>query len=122
MPAGGASGSDDLGDVEAELQAALAARGETGRELEPQLVQGFVERIGRRIDERVDARLAERPARRVSRDPDWSAVALALGSFFIGIPVSGIALDRGGDAGLLALAIVWAAILLVNVAYNRRRG
>jgi hypothetical protein len=119
MPAPERSRPEDLREVQAELEAALAARVETGVELEPQLVEGFVERIGRRIDERVDTRLAESPR---SRGPDWSAVALALGSFFIGIPVTGAALSETGETGgLVALAIAWIAILLVNVAYNRRR-
>ena len=42
-----------------ELAAAVEARREVGQELEPQLIEGFLERVGNAIDERVDERLAK---------------------------------------------------------------
>ena len=96
-----------------DLAAAIEARRELGDELEPHVIDSFVERVGRRIDERLRE---QRPARR-----DGSAFVLALASLGMGIPLSGIALGFGEGAGLVALVLVWTAIVAVNVVYGRTR-
>ena len=106
----------ETGRTREELQAALAARRELGDELEPHLIDSFVGRIERRIDERVDERLGPHLARRQSRSDDKQFV-MALVSLGVAIPLTAIAVSNGG---LVALAIVWIGIVLVNLAFGRR--
>lgn len=94
-----------MSETRDELQAAIAARRELGAELEPQVIDGFVERIEKRIDERAQE-LSPRPQTR-----------LALGSLVFAIPSLGIA---GGIAGLPGIALVCLAIVLVNLIAARR--
>jgi hypothetical protein len=97
-----------------ELEAALEARRELGREREPEVVDSFLTRIEREIDARVDARLARRRGR---PGTDWGFVLLAIASLGIGIGVTGTAL--GTDHAWVA-AVAWLAIVLVNALYLRR--
>jgi hypothetical protein len=92
-----------------ELEAAIAARREVGAELEPQVIDGFVERIEKRIDER--ARELAPKKSRTGLD-----TRLALGSMAFAIPLLGIA---GGIAGLPGIALVCLAIVIVNVIAAR---
>jgi hypothetical protein len=91
-----------------ELEAAIAARREVGAELEPQVIDGFVERIEKRIDERA-RELAPKHA-------GVDSTRLALGSLVFAIPLLGIA---GGIAGLPGIALVCIAIVIVNLAAAR---
>jgi Flp pilus assembly protein TadB len=93
-----------------ELKASIEARRELGAELEPQIVDSFVERIERRLAE---AR-ATKPAR---KDDSGHTLALAILSLLAAIPITGIAATHGG---IVALVVVWAGIVLVNLAYARR--
>jgi hypothetical protein len=94
-----------------ELAAAIEARRELGAELEPHVVDSFVERIERRVAERTSAK----PAR---KDDSGNTVVLAIVSLLAGIPITAIAATHGGIAALL---VVWAGIVLVNLAYAQRR-
>jgi hypothetical protein len=103
-----------------ELEAAVEARRELGRERERDVIDSFLDRVEKEIDARVDERLARRgglPARRGGSD--WGAVALALCSLGIGIAVTGAATasDHAWVAGL-----AWIVILVVNALYYRRPG
>ena len=101
-----------------ELEATFNARRELGTELEPQLIEGFLERTGKAIDARVDARLAQRQPR--DRETSNVPVGVVLGSLGIGIPLTGAA---GGTVGFAGVLAVWIEIVLVNFAYalgNRR--
>ncbi len=101
-----------------ELEATLNARHEIGAELEPQLIEGFLDRIGKAIDARVDARLAR--SEPSDRQGSHVAVGVALGSLGIGIPLTGAA---GGTVGFAGVLVVWIGIVFVNFAYalgNRR--
>jgi hypothetical protein len=102
------------GDIRHEAEATLAARQEVGRELEPQLVDRFADRIEAEI-----ARRAHELAAR-ERGPAHHApmLPLALGSLGIAIPLMAIAGGIGGLAGILA---VCAAIVLVNLLWTTRR-
>ena len=105
-----------MGDPELprdELRAAIAARRETGADLEPELVDGFLARVEQEIDRRVDRRLAERerPAQRAGQP---TALAVPLGSVGLAIPLTAIA---AGTAGLPGILVVWIGIVLVNVAF-----
>jgi hypothetical protein len=90
-----------------ELEAAIEARREVGRELEPQVIDGFVERI----EKRIDARVRELQPR--SGGPN---LVIVLGSMALAIPLLGIA---GGIAGLPGIALVCIAIVIVNLIAAR---
>jgi cytochrome P450 len=97
-----------------DLQAAVEARRELGPEREPEVIAAFLDRV----ESRLDRRLAERtPARRDDRSHEQRRFALALISVACGIPLTAIAL---GTSGLAALVVVWAGVVLVNLAFARR--
>jgi hypothetical protein len=96
-----------------ELAAAIEARRELGDELEPQVIEGFLDRVEKRIDERVDARLARSGPRKAANIP----IGLPLGSIALGIPITGAA---GGTAGLAGIIAAWVGIAVVNIAFTRR--
>jgi hypothetical protein len=88
-----------------DVEAALEARRELGREYEPELIDAFLEKIERRL-----------PARPERTEPHPGAITpLLLGSIALGIPVTAVSLGHG--AGGIAVAIVaWAAIGISNFA------
>jgi hypothetical protein len=103
-----------------ELEAAVTARQELGREREPQVVDAFLDRIEKQIDARVDDRLSRdryAPQRR-ARGSDWPAALLGISSLGIGIGATGAATSQG--EGWVA-AVAWFAIVLVNAMYHRSR-
>ena len=95
-----------------ELRAAVAARQELGADLEPQVIDAFLEKIERRIDQRVSTRV---PARR----SDDHAVALAVVSIACGVALAIGAMAFGPDTAWVA-AVGWLAIFLINKNYRRR--
>jgi hypothetical protein len=95
-----------------ELSVAIEARRELGQELEPQVIDSFLERVGHVIDERVDQRLQKRGGR------EEGTIGLAVVSLLFGIPLTGIG---AGTTGLAGLVVVWLGIVLVNFAYALRR-
>ena len=97
-----------------ELRATIEARREVGQELEPELIDSFVERIERRVKELESSR---RPVKRDSGSEE-KTLALAIVSLAAAIPLTAIGVTQ---AGLVGLAIVWIGIVLVNLAYSRRR-
>jgi hypothetical protein len=92
-----------------ELEAAIEARRELGQEMEPHVVDAFVERIERRLGEQ-----RTQVARR-DRGREGSFV-LAIVSLGCAIPISAIAVTQ---AGLVGLIVVWIGIVAVNAVYNR---
>ena|SRR5437763_3674533 len=92
-----------------ELAAAIEARRELGPDLEPHLVESFVDRIERRLAERTHT-----VARR-DRGREGSFV-LAIVSLAVAIPLTAIGVTQ---AGLVGLLVVWIGIVLVNAVYNR---
>lgn len=98
-------------ETKGELRAAISARQELGADLEPQVIDAFVERIERRIDERARERT---PAKRDSPTNEHS-LALAIVSLCVAIPLVAIA---GGTVGLAGVIAVCVAIVLVNVVYG----
>jgi hypothetical protein len=91
-----------------DVRAAIQARQELGAELEPHVIDSFVERIEKRIGE----------VGQVSRTPHRreGSFVLALASLVAAIPITGIAATHGG---IVAMLVVWAGIVLVNAVYNR---
>src|SRR4051812_31741092 len=95
-----------------ELIAALAARRELGPELEPAVIDAFVERLERAIDVRVDQevrrQIGQGPARRHGGGgPGVGNIILALGSLGIGIGATGAATGMGGAFGFAVAMVAW---------------
>jgi hypothetical protein len=96
--------------VRDELQIAIEARQELGAELEPAVIDAFVERIEQRLVERDEAK--ERALRR-KREHQKEMV---LGSMAIAIPLVVVA---GIFTGLAGVIVVCAALVLVVVVTAR---
>lgn len=103
-----------------EVAAAIAARTELGDRLEPEVLDTFLDRIEAavitRVDARVDARLRGRGIR--TKQKDNPSLPVAICSLIFGIPISAIASENAGFAGL---AIAWLGIAAVNMAVNLRK-
>jgi hypothetical protein len=91
-----------------ELQAAIEARKELGADLEPALIDSFVERIERRLVERSD--LSDR-ALKQRRDHQKEMI---LGAMGISIPMLALAGIFTGLPGVIAVCAVLAVIALVT--------
>jgi hypothetical protein len=96
-----------------EVSVAIETRRELGQDLEPQVIDGFLERVGKAIDARVDERLAKLPG-----DGGRRQGSVVFISLLFGIPLTGIG---AGTTGLAGLVVVWLGIVLVNFAYALRR-
>lgn len=92
-----------------ELEAAIEARRELGHELEPHVIDSFVERIERRLGE-PRTHFANRDRRREG------SFVLAIVSLGVAIPITAIAVTQ---AGLVGLIVVWIGIVAVNAVYGR---
>jgi small-conductance mechanosensitive channel len=93
-----------------ELRAAIEARKELGAELEPALIDSFVERIERRLSE-----LAEESERSLKRRREHQK-EMVLGAMGISIPLVAIAAIFTGLAGVI---VVCAALAVIAVASAR---
>ena len=113
------------GDV---LLGAIAARRELGPESDAAVVAAFLDHAGRAIDARVDQRVAEhvaaggRSGTRTEADR-WrsSAIKLALGSFALAFPITGVVLSETQGSGTLLVVLIWAAIIAINLSFHRNR-
>jgi len=132
-----------------DIAAAAAAHTELGQAYDGAVAEGLVERISSEIDRHVDARLAERGIQPAAPSPAaWANVTMGLGSAGLGIgatavilhswPASGVAPKAVLDLGtfraslmtstnsvstfqVVLIALVWAVIAVINIAYARRR-
>jgi Flp pilus assembly protein TadB len=95
-----------------ELEAAIETRRELGSDMEPAVIDSFVERIERRISERTEE--SERSLKR-RRDHQKEMV---LGAMGISVPLLAIAAIFTGVAGVL---IVCAALAVIAVVASRSR-
>jgi len=93
-----------------EMRAAIEARKELGADMEPAVVDAFVERIERRLTERGSE--SERALKR-KRDHQKEMV---LGSMGIAIPLLAIAAVFTGLAGVI---VVCAALAVIALATTR---
>ena len=105
----------DEQELRRELEATLAARVETGHDLEPQLVDRFADKVEQEIERRAQELAARR---RPSPAHNAPMIPLALGSLGIAIPLIAIAGGTAGTAGVIAVCI---AIVLVNLLWTLRR-
>jgi hypothetical protein len=95
-----------------DVEAALEARRELGRDYEPEIVEAMVEKIEKRLEERLRERRQPAPRHH------YYETRLALGSIALGIGATAVATDH--NAAWLAV-IAWIAIAVVNVANAWRR-
>lgn len=93
-----------------ELQSAIEARKELGADMEPALVDSFVERIEQRLVERDEQRDKDLTRKRIHQKE------MVLGSMALGIPLMAIAAIFTGLAGVI---VVCAAIVVVALATAR---
>ena len=99
--------SDDA-VLKQELRTAIAARKELGDEMEPAVIDAFVERIERRLADGADER--ERALKR-RRDHQKEMV---LGSMAISIPLLAIAAIFTGLQGVIAVCVALVVIAVVT--------
>jgi hypothetical protein len=99
--------SDDA-VLKQELRMAISARRELGDEMEPAVIDAFVERIEQRLADGADER--ERALKR-RRDHQKEMV---LGSMAISIPLLAIAAIFTGLQGVIAVCVALVAIAVVT--------
>jgi hypothetical protein len=95
-------------ETKEDLQAAIKARKELGTDLEPAVIDAFVERIERRIAERDSA--SEQALKR-KREHQKEMV---LGGMALSIPLLAIAAIFTGLAGVIAVLAALAVIAIVS--------
>jgi hypothetical protein len=93
-----------------ELEAAIEARKELGAEMEPAVIDGFVERIERRIAERGTESERALKARREHQKE------MVLGAMGISVPLFIVAAIFTGLAGVI---VVSAAVAVIALAVTR---
>jgi hypothetical protein len=91
-----------------ELEAAIEARKELGAEMEPQIIDGFVERIERRLAERGTESETALAARREHQKE------MLLGAMGISVPLLLFAAIFTGLAGVIAVCAALAVIAIVT--------
>ena len=92
----------------------IEARRELGEEMEPAVIDAFLDRVEAAAEARAAA--AKKPQR--SEDGRAERLALSIVSLGTGIPITAIAAEQGGVVGML---VVWAGIVGVNFSFSRRR-
>jgi hypothetical protein len=102
--------SDRVADE--ELHAALAARKELGDEMEPAVIDAFVERIEGRLAGRL-ADEADRSERALQRKREHQK-EMILGSMAISIPLLAIAAVFTGVQGVIVVCVALAVIAIVS--------
>jgi hypothetical protein len=125
-----------------DIAAATAVHRDLGPNYTDAVSEALVERIGAEIDKRVDARLTQRgagdavapaataaPAGR----PAWVPVAIASSSMGCGVAATAVvafatATNINGRvhnalsaSQVVLIALIWAVVAVVNVAYGRRQ-
>jgi hypothetical protein len=90
-----------------ELQAAIEARRELGADMEPAVIDSFVERIERRLTER-----SAENERALKRRRDHQR-EMILGAMGISVPLIALAGIFTGLAGVIAVCVTLAVIVLV---------
>jgi hypothetical protein len=94
--------------VREELQSAIEARRELPAEMEPALIDGFVERIERRIAERAAA-----DERALDRKREHQK-EMVLGSMAISIPLFALAAVFAGLPGVVVVCVALVAIAIAT--------
>jgi hypothetical protein len=97
------------------VESLVGTRRELGEEMEPEVIDAFLDRVEAAAERRAEA---VKPAKPVSVD-DGRGERFVLGivSLGTGIPITAIAAEQGGVVGML---VVWAGIVGVNFSFGRR--
>ena len=96
-----------------DVSSLVGARRELGEDMEPELVDAFLDRV----DAAVEARAREKRPLPFD-DGRGERLALAIVSLGTGIPITAIAADGGGVQGII---VAWLGIVGVNFAFSRRK-
>jgi hypothetical protein len=98
-----------------DVDSLVGARRELGDEMEPAVIDAFLDRV----EAAAEARAAERrpPREMYPGDGRGEQLALSIISLGTGIPITAIAAEQGGIVGML---VVWAGIVGVNFSFARR--
>jgi len=91
-----------------ELRAAIEARKELGTEMEPAVIDSFVERVERRLAER-----AEESERSLTQKRDHQK-EMVLGAMGISVPLLAIAAIFTGLAGVMVVCVALAVIAIAS--------
>ena len=96
-----------------DVDSLIEARRELGDEMEPAVIDAFLDRV----EAAADARAATKGT------PEWDdgrgmRLALAITSLGTGIPITAIAADGGGVQGII---VAWLGIVGVNFAFARKK-
>jgi hypothetical protein len=98
--------SDDA--VRDEIRSAIETRRELGEEMEPAVIEAFVERIEQRLTDRAGTQEWALQARREHQKE------MVLGSMAISIPLLTIAAVFTGLAGVIAVCVALVAIAILT--------
>ena len=91
-----------------EIEAAIEARKELGAELEPAVIDSFVERIEKSI-----VKLDEQREKALKRQRDHQK-EMVLGAMALSIPLMAIAAIFTGLAGVIAVSVAIAVVAIVS--------
>ena len=97
-----------------DVTSMVGARQELDPEMEPVLVDAFLEKV----EAAIEAQAAERRPARRNPAGTGERLALAIVSLGTGIPITAIAAEA---ADALGIAVAWAGIAAVNFAFSRQR-
>ncbi|MEV6286290.1 hypothetical protein [Kribbella sp. NPDC051770] len=103
-------------EVRKDLRAAVAARQDLGAEYEPEIIDGFLERLDQRAAARYGQQGHPLPAPLPpdgKKDTDGGGLALAIVSVVAGIPITAIAANLEGT---FAMVICWGGLVGINLA------
>jgi hypothetical protein len=99
-----------------DVSSMVGARHELDDDMEPAVIDAFLERVEAAIEERAAER---RPIPHSDRGPGTGeTLALAIVSLGTGVPITAIAAENGGALGVVA---AWAGIAGINIAFSRQR-
>lgn len=103
-----------------DVAAAVSARRELGDEYDDAIVAGLADKIEAEITRRSEQRPRPR-GQWVEVKDSGHRLALAIVSLGVSIPLTACALAIPKSSQLVYVVVIWAAIVAVNVAFNRRR-
>ena len=98
-----------------DVESAVAARQELGAEMEPAVVDAFLDKVDRAVEARA---AGEAGRKRGDGDGEGMSFVLAIVSLGTGIPITAIAADAAGVQGIV---VAWAGIVGVNIAQRLKR-
>ena len=98
-----------------DVDSLVEARRELGDEMEPAVIDAFLDRVEAAAEARA---AAVKPKPIPYDDGRGERLALSIISLGTGIPITAIAAEQGGVVGML---VVWAGIVGVNFSFSRRK-